>query len=198
MQTRFSFTRTIRALGIGAITSAAFALAACGGGSDSPAAPQTDGGSSASPGASGEATRPAGNGGNAANLNPCDLVTQEAAARALGQDVLAGERENGSTRGLQTCTYVSTGNSGAAVVHVQVSSDRVAKPAFEASKEVYRTREDVDGIGDDAFKVTLDAPVVQIHVLKGGVYYTIAITNIDDPTRAEKALAIARDVANKL
>jgi Protein of unknown function (DUF3558) len=195
METRLPSTRTLRTVVMAALAATSFTLAACGG-SDPTAEPQR--GESPTPtSASGEATRPAPSGGTTASPNPCDLVSQEAAARALGQDVLPGEHE-GSGRGLQTCTYVSTGNSGSAVVHVQISSDRAAKPAFQLAKDTYSGREAVTGVGDEAFKVTLDAPVVQIHVLKGGTYYTIVITNLADPSRAEKALAIARDVAGRL
>ena len=133
----------------------------------------------------------------AATIDACKLVTPTEAAAALGQSVQAATHTTtGSNR--SDCNYSSTANSGSAVVYVLVTSGARAKTDYDVAKANLHAPQALSGIGEDAFAITLGAPVVQIHFYKDAAYVTVVVTNLNDPQRMEKAKALAARAAARL
>lgn len=186
------------------MVAAAALLVACGGGGDD--APATD--SSSPPGASnssgggGNTTNVSTGGGGAAAtatrgtsstssaMDACQLVTKADAERTLGEPVNPGEGEQ-RRNNTSTCTYVSTGNYGAHVVFVYAGKGPNERPAYDLAKRTLSRPEPIQGLGDDAFAINLDAPVTQIHFVKGDSYVTVAVTHLTATDRAQRARALA-------
>ncbi len=129
-------------------------------------------------------------------LDACTLITSAEAAAAIASAVKLDHHEKNGTR--SECTYVSSGNDGTEVVYLYIGSGRVERDAFDLARRTYSNARPLSGLGEDAFAVELDAPVAQVHVYKNGHYFTVAITNMHDPQRLEKARTLGQTVASRL
>lgn len=202
-----------------AVAATALALSACGGDDDNGLAVTTtspSGGSGTTSGsgtASGNATAGAtgaanGSAGASATakassttaakgeIDACALITSEEASAAIAEAVKLDHQTKDATK--SECSYVSSNNVGSEVVFLYVGSGKVEHDAFNLAKKTYSNAKAESGIGEEAFSVELGAPVAQVHVYKNGHYFTVAITNMNDPQRLEKARALARTVAGRL
>ncbi|MCC6387264.1 MAG: hypothetical protein IT302_07785 [Dehalococcoidia bacterium] len=213
MSASFGTFFTVRAGAYAAVAAAAL-LVACGGGDgDAPGAqagssPASDSAGSAGSGSSGGttnvSTRGSSSGSGASSsssgaIKACALVTKADAERALGEPVNAGEEHPGRNN-TSECTYNSTGNYGANVVFVYAGKGPNERPAYDLAKRTLSRPEAISGIGDDAFAINLDAPVTQVHFVKGDSYVTVAITHLQlpQPERAQRARALAATVLANL
>ncbi len=194
MHIRHASTAAPRALAIGIALIGALVLHACGG--DSSASPVNEG--TVAPGAASGSARVASPAANSARPVACALVGSDDAAAVLGEPVEAGEAEQDS-RGTRTgCNYISKGSVGSRVVYIQVAKGSGEKAVFDLAKRAYSNPETLQGLGDEAFVIRLDAPVVQVHVRKGDAYYILAVTSPDEAARGARTLELARKVAAKL
>lgn len=138
------------------VASMVLGLAACGG---SQSADNSAGDQSAATGGEG--------GGISSSLDPCQLVTQQQVAAAVGVSVDAGKAPSQQSEGSRDCTYMTAyGDQGAgphkiASVTVEVSGPNPALKSrfptarsyfdFLRNEEYSDQAEDVSGIGDAAF-----------------------------------------------
>ncbi len=204
MSSSFRTFFTVRA-GAYAIVAAAALLVACGGGDgDSPDAqagssPASNSGGGTGSGASGGGTNVStgggGSGGGSSSssngaMNACALVTKADAERTLGEPVNPGQAQQGRNN-TSECTYTSVGNYGANVVFVYAGKGPGERPAYDLAKRTLSRPEALSGLGDDAFAINLDAPVTQIHFVKGDSYVTVAVTHLTAADRAQRARALA-------
>lgn len=79
-----------------------------------------------------------------------------------------------------------------------VTSNDHVKRDFDFAKAAVHAPQTLSGIGQDAFALQLDAPVVQVHFIKDGTYVTLVVTNLADPARLEKAKALALAAAGRI
>lgn len=174
--------------------------AACGGGDDATEPADTSSSSNDSSSSAGTPTSTTAKSSPAAaaagELNACDIVTLADAAKVLGSDVKAAE--SSSSRDKADCQYLSTSSSVPDNVYIQVGASRAEKDAFELAKTIYKDIKPISGLGDDAFYIELGAPVVQVHVLKGGKYLVIAVLDISPADRVADATALAKVAAARL
>jgi hypothetical protein len=108
--------------------------------------------------------------------DPCALLTQEQAAKALGMAVKPGEAEDGPA-GPQ-CVFGSTKalpiNNVGVGISTQATSADALKSFLESGKSSGFPYEAVDGVGDAAYYV---AAANTLHVVAGGrVYHAVALT----------------------
>ena len=201
MHVRHFSTAAPRALAIVIALFGALILHACSSGDDSPAPAESTSGASSGSG-SARVASPAASGpsnpGSTARAAACAVVGNEDAATVLGEPVEEGEAEDDSVRNVTGCNYISKGSYGSHVVYFRLGRSGKEKAAFDLAKQVYSKTEPVPGLGDEAFLVKLDAPVVQVHVRKGDAYYILAVTSPDEAARGARALELARKVAGKL
>lgn len=204
MSRSFRLFLTVRAAAYAAVAVSAL-LVACGGGGDDDAPAAAAPTSPAASIASGGATN-ASAGGRATTAAPttpagaldaCSLISKADAERALGEPVNAGEGEQ-RRNNASTCTYNSVGNYGAHVVFIYAGRGPNERPAYDLAKRTLSRPEALSGLGDDAFAINLDALVTQVHVVKGDVYFTVAITHLTAGDRAARTRALAAAVLAKL
>lgn len=192
---------------LAAIAATAVALSACGG-DDATGTAST----STSPGgaAAASANTPASGNGTGAStttkggsttaakgeIDACALITSQEASAAIAEPVKLDHEAKDAAR--SECSYVSSNNEGSEVVFLYVGSSKAERGAFDLGKKTYSNARAESGIGEEAFSVELGAPVAQVHVFKNGHYFTVAITNMNDPQRLEKARALATTVAGRL
>ncbi len=163
---------------------AALLLVACGGGGE-------ESSDAAAGGASSAGDRPA-----SGVIDACKLVTKSEAEAALGSPMADGETDSGTAA---RCTYHTSDTSKPDTVFVRVGKGRAEKDAFALAKNLYADAKPVDGFGDQAFIVELGAPVVQVHILKGDTYLTVAVTDIEERERlVETARALAKTATGRL
>ena len=178
------------------IVCAALALffGACGGGSNA-----TDSASGAANGADRSANpkEPSTNAkGPPKAVDACNLVTRAEAEKATSSPMAEAEKETGRTAG---CTYHTSDTAKPDTVYVRVGSGRSEKGAFDLGKTAYCNPIELKGYGDDAFIIKLDAPVVQVHILKGDTYLTVVITDLDGKDAlVETAKALAKTALERL
>jgi len=213
MSASFRTFFTVRAGAYAAVAAAAL-LVACGGGDgDSPGAqagssPAASSSGGSGSGSSGGATNVSTGGGSSSSgssssssgaINACALVTKADAERTLGEPVNAGQAQQGRNN-TSECTYNSVGNYGANVVFIYAGKGPNERPAYDLAKRTLSRPEAISGLGDDAFAINLDAPVTQIHFVKGDSYVTVAVTNLQlpQPERAQRTRALAATVLANL
>lgn len=195
--------RLRRLMLLGALA-ASLGLAACSGGDDG-----SDGGAAASATASvassavGGASGAAGASSTAASsskvLNPCDLLTQADAASALGEPVNAGQyTDSKNPLGQQLCFFSTVAESTHLVqlslIQTAGLSEGLRNGAYGNARAQYdlneaaRTdKEDVTGVGDDAFYSAR-----QLYAVKGDVYISVTVSKADGAKDA--AVTIAKQV----
>lgn len=182
-----------RALTVGC-AALALLFGACGGGSNE--ADSVSGGDGASD-RSANPREPSTNAKDPAKaLDACKLVTKAEAEKATSSPMAEAEKDTGRAAG---CTYHTSDTTKPDTVYVRVGSGRAEKGAFDLGKTTYSNPIELKGYGDDAFIIKLDAPVVQVHVLKGDTYLTVVVTDLDGKDAlVETAKALAKTALERL
>jgi hypothetical protein len=111
--------------------------------------------------------------GTLADIDPCTLVTQAEAGKALGGSVGEPERpkEANLPPRLVTCRYVAERGLGVAVMSVMVRQgerESESRIGFEQAMKQFPEAQAVEGIGQNAFWYGN-----QINVLQGRIYLNI-------------------------
>ena len=129
--------------------------------------------------------------GSQAAIDPCALVTQAEADKALGGN--AKQERPGEANippNLVTCRYTAPRGEGLAVMTVMVRTgygENEARSGFQGTRELGET-ESVSGLGDEAFWLA-----DQLYVLRGSRSLTLA-GDVDKTTAEE----LARSAVNRL
>jgi hypothetical protein len=140
---------------------------------------------------SGTASGPGQSADSQAAIDPCALVTQAEADKALGGG--AKQERPGEANippNLVTCRYMAPRGEGLAVMTVMVRtgySENEARSGFQGTRELGET-ETVTGLGDEAFWLA-----DQLYVLKGVRSLTLA-GDVERTTAEE----LARTAVNRL
>jgi hypothetical protein len=142
-----------------------------------------------------------GDGGTAALVDACSLITLQEAEAAAGEDLVAPEPEDQPYLGLSTCFWNSASQTSLNYVQVSViATDAMdaalraqgftAKTNFEDQKATSDRIDEISGLGDSAFWT---GPVTGLHVLQGDFYLTISVGLDGDAA----SLAACKDIAEK-
>lgn len=132
-------------------------------------------------------------GAAAPGIDPCSLVTDAEAGKALGVTVGPPERPSEANHppALVTCRYVGPRGQGVAVMTVivrQSDSPGTARAGFQSLRQQVQDTQAVDGVGDEAFFLGN-----QLNVLKGSTHLNIT-GDFDQAT----ATGLARQAASRL
>jgi hypothetical protein len=156
----------------------AVALAGCGSGKE-PTTPAGNGGGNSSS---------AGTGGGSTDLpDPCDLVTKDEAATAMGKPVQDGVSANGKDG--KSCVFSAPVGS----VTLLVFSDADFDTIYATNKTVYGAKfSDVSGAGDKAFSTPAG-----VYVRKGRVVMRVQIIGLVDDA-VTKTVTLAKAAAGRM
>lgn len=128
--------------------------------------------------------------------DPCALLTpamlQQALGHSFGAPASIAEPKGNALQAIE-CRYVGSGGARALFVYVLYASAGAASADYTSSKQALNGSS-VSGIGDAAF---YESQGGSINVLKGRVFFTLALTVAGTPQRAA-AEQLATQVAAKL
>lgn len=142
----------------------------------------------------------ASNGGGI--TDPCALITGAEVEAALGEPVNEPECDDAPNQvGQMICLYETESSSRFVQISVldTVNMPQTLRDQGQSAVTIYRTTrenvsiEEIPGIGDEAFW-----GVPGLHVLKGDVYFLIAVGSTDDPENLILARSLAVIVLGRL
>ncbi|MFO8083731.1 MAG: hypothetical protein R6U27_05375 [Desulfobacterales bacterium] len=118
-------------------------------------------------------------------IEPCELIPRTEAEEILGEEMKDGLYSENKVVGQKICFYEAADENSFAFLQVSLTqnsfisanvlaSGQNAQTIFNSIKEAFPDRQDIEGMGDDAFIATPG-----IHILKGDYYLTIGVGNIN-------------------
>lgn len=118
-------------------------------------------------------------------IEPCELITRTEAEEIMGEEMKDGQYSENKVVGLKICFYEAADENSFAFLQISLTQNSFISPNVLASgqnvqtiynsiKEAFPDRQDIKGMGDDAFIATPG-----IHILKGEYYLTIGVGNIN-------------------
>jgi hypothetical protein len=129
-------------------------------------------------------------------LDPCDLITRDAAAQLLGEPMLEGERREEGRVGMTLCLYNPADPDSLAFLQVSINQPSAASSGVSPTQIFQDTRDamsdgrtDLDGLGDAAFIATGG-----IYVLQGERMISIGAGNTSRP-EVQARLRSAAEIA---
>lgn len=117
-------------------------------------------------------------------VEPCELITKVEAEGIMGTALKEGQYSENKVVGQKICLYEAANSDSFAFLQISLTQDafiapkvlaagQTSKTIFESIEDAFPDRENVGGIGDEAFIATPG-----IHILKGGYYLTIGAGNL--------------------
>ena len=117
-------------------------------------------------------------------VEPCDLISKVEAEEVVGAALKEGQYSENKVVGQKICLYEAADSDSFAFLQLSLTQDAFiapkvlasgqdAKAIFTSIKNAFPDREDISGIGDEAFIATPG-----IHILKGDYYLTVGMGNI--------------------
>jgi hypothetical protein len=118
-------------------------------------------------------------------IEPCELITRTEAEEIMGAEMKDGQYSENKVVGQKICFYEAADENSFAFLQISLTQNSFVSPnvlasgqnaqtIFSSIKEAFPDRQDINGIGDDAFIATPG-----IHILKGDYYLTIGAGNIN-------------------
>ncbi len=118
-------------------------------------------------------------------IEPCELITRMEAEEIMGEKMKDGQYSENKVVGQKICFYEAADENSFAFLQVSLTQNSFISPnvlasgqntqtIFNSIKEAFPERQDIKGMGDDAFIATPG-----IHILKGDHYLTIGVGNIN-------------------
>jgi len=134
-------------------------------------------------------------------VEPCELISKVDAEAIMGTALKEGQYSENKVVGQKICLYEAADKDSFAFLQISLTQDafiapkvlaagQSSKTIFESIKDAFPDRENINGIGDDAFIATPG-----IHILKGGYYLTIGAGNINS-NKSRLISAARRAIAN--
>lgn len=117
-------------------------------------------------------------------VEPCEIISKADAEAIMGTPLKEGRYSENKVVDQKICLYEAADEDSFSFLQISLTQDafiapnvlaagQSSKTSFESIKEAFPDRENVGGIGDDAFIATPG-----IHILKGDYYLTIGAGNI--------------------
>lgn len=118
-------------------------------------------------------------------IEPCELITRTEAEEIMGEKMKDVQYSENKVVGQKICFYEAADENSFAFLQISLTqnlfisqnvmaSGQNAQTIFNSIKEAFQDREDIKGMGDEAFIATPG-----IHILKGDYYLTIGAGNIN-------------------
>lgn len=120
-------------------------------------------------------------------IDPCAVITQKEAEDIMKEQMKAGKAREQKATGMKMCLYEAADDQSFSMLQISVIQGESAKETFLMIKNNFPDHEKITGLGDDTFIATPG-----IHILKGGIYLTIAAGNLN---RSRDKLLVAGEKA---
>ncbi len=118
-------------------------------------------------------------------IEPCEIIARAEAEKIMGEEMKDGQYSENRAVGQKICFYEAADDNSFAFLQISLTQNSFISPdvlaagqnsktIFTSIKEAFPDRQDITGIGDDAFIATPG-----IHILKGDYYLTIGAGNLN-------------------
>ncbi|MGC8774746.1 MAG: hypothetical protein ACP5R6_05755 [Chlorobaculum sp.] len=113
-------------------------------------------------------------------IEPCQLITQEEAAKLLGEAVKPAEKSEKQVVGMKLCMYNPVKSDSTQFLQVSLTQDAFFPPGGAGAASIYKSlkdnfngmRTDIDDVGDEAFIASGG-----IYIMANGYYIQIGAGN---------------------
>jgi hypothetical protein len=134
-------------------------------------------------------------------IEPCQLVTQEEAAKLLGEAVKPAEKSENQVVGMKLCLYNALNSDSMQFLQVSLTQDAFFPPGGVGTASVYKSlkdnfkdmRSDIEGVGDDAFITTGG-----IYIMADGYYIQVGAGNTSNAAIRERLIEAGKMAVAKL
>lgn len=134
-------------------------------------------------------------------IEPCQLITQEDAAKILGEAVKPAEKSEKQVVGMKLCMYNPKSSDSMEFLQVTLTQDAFMQPGGIPTASIYKSlkdnfegmRTDIEGVGDEAFISTGG-----IYIMAGGYYIQIGAGNTSNETVRNRLIEAGKMAVAKL
>jgi hypothetical protein len=134
-------------------------------------------------------------------IEPCQLVTQEEAAKLLGEAVKPAEKSENQVVGMKLCLYNALNSDSMQFLQVSLTQDAFFPPGGVGTASIYKSlkdnfkdmRSDIEGVGDDAFITTGG-----IYIMADGYYIQVGAGNTSNAAIRERLIEAGKIAVAKL
>jgi hypothetical protein len=134
-------------------------------------------------------------------IEPCQLITEEDAARLLGEAVKPAEKSEQQVVGMKLCMYNPASGKPIPFLQVSLTQDAFFPPGGAGAASIYKSlkdnfegmRTDVDGVGDEAFIATGG-----IFIMADGYYIQIGAGNTSNDVVRNRLIESGKIAVAKL
>ncbi|UWX58115.1 hypothetical protein NY406_02245 [Chlorobaculum sp. MV4-Y] len=134
-------------------------------------------------------------------IEPCQLITQDDAAKLLGEAVKPAEKSEKKVVGMKLCMYNPASGEPIPFLQVSLTQDAFFPPGGAGAAAIYKSlkdnfegmRTDIDGVGDEAFIASGG-----IYIMADGYYIQIGAGNTSNATIRARLVEAGRMAVAKL
>ncbi|AOS83094.1 hypothetical protein BIU88_02395 [Chlorobaculum limnaeum] len=134
-------------------------------------------------------------------IEPCQLITQEEAAKLLGEAVKPAEKSEQQVVGMKLCLYNPASGEPIPFLQVSLTQDAFFPPGGVGTASIYKSlkdnfegmRTDVEGVGDEAFIASGG-----IYIMADGYYIQIGAGNTSNAAIRERLIEAGKMAVAKL
>jgi hypothetical protein len=134
-------------------------------------------------------------------IEPCQLITQEEAAKLLGEAVKPAEKSEQQVVGMKLCLYNPASGEPIPFLQVSLTQDAFFPPGGVGTASIYKSlkdnfegmRTDVEGVGDEAFITTGG-----IYIMADGYYIQVGAGNTSNAAIRERLIEAGKIAVAKL
>lgn len=160
-------------------------------------------------GCGGNSTQQSGTGGGNTSvqqqsskiIEPCQLITQDEAAKLLGEAVKPAEKSEQKVVGMKLCMYNPASGEPIPFLQVSLTQDAFFPPGGAGATSIYKSlkdnfegmRTDIDGVGDEAFIASGG-----IYIMADGYYIQIGAGNTSNAAIRARLIEAGKMAVAKL
>jgi hypothetical protein len=134
-------------------------------------------------------------------IEPCQLITEEDAAKLLGEAVKPAEKSEKQVVGMKLCMYKPASGEPIPFLQVSLTQDAFFPPGGAGAASIYKSlkdnfegmRTDVDGVGNEAFIATGG-----INIMADGYYIQIGAGNTSNDVVRNRLIEAGKIAVAKL
>jgi hypothetical protein len=134
-------------------------------------------------------------------IEPCQLISQEEAAKLLGEAVKPAEKSEQKAVGMKLCMYNPASDEPIPFLQVSLTQDAFFPPSGVGTASIYKSlkdnfegmRTDVDGVGDEAFIASGG-----IYIMTDGYYIQIGAGNTSNDAVRNRLIEAGKMAVAKL
>ena len=134
-------------------------------------------------------------------IEPCQLITEEDAAKLLGEAVKAAEKSEKQVVGMKLCMYNAANSDSMQFLQVSLTQDAFFPPGGVGTASIYNSlrdnfkdmRTDVEGVGNEAFITTGG-----IYIMADGYYIQIGAGNTSNDVVRNRLIEAGKIAVAKL